>query len=1105
MPSSTTRHPRYANVDKRSDYAKKNGLCPKCFETQVCEREKGRMFFDKKWVPIQEGKNRGGRLIVYKGYCLNPTCYSLEEVKMKLREIDPFRQTLPAQLRQTLPTQLRSPRNLLGGSIPKTDGNTSDHKSTEEQMAEAENNLDYRELVRLLENQQSREEPIKVGLFLLCRIAYKGRLQNRRTHHFGNDGWVKSLTTVINCYSDHQEIQKLAVSVLASLCYLSREYMTDVVRHGGVNFVLSVMKKNEEKLAILDACCCAIYFMVDTEISRQRDDCPQQTGLLLQDHNGTKAVEQLVSAISLSDSNEAKRWAMDALANFALQGYLSEDGRSLSEIVQNAENGNGVRIIINSMKVDNTDSRLASSALSLLCIISEELAIAPSEDLVEILLTVSQKTNKCSIHHAFLNLLGYLAFELQVLYNTKLLCDLVDIVIIFLGVYQEREELQMAAIRALISIMYPSKHRQKILEWNAPVSAVINTMEFESFQHNKGLQTLGIHAIAIMASENDQCKLCVVNSKGISTITKAVRRFALNSRNNTEEIDELKILACTFIAQIAASPVTCPALNEEGVIPLFLDVVQSMPRGLPDSVKSAVLTLSRNGADLYGNRPNESSALRALESLMTSAVLEEAEIKASMVELSKLCETSPEIVKSLIVADDGCGLDRVENIMTNTRYLNEVDVQAAGCVIFAATFKLFSFCGRFGEPTQFEVGKSTYSVVVHSAKYVSTIREALSQHSSKAPIVTSAMMALGALLLGPTPSSEDDKVVFDDIAKLSFRDSLEECLEILATYQSEFEIICVCIWYLRSIISLIDTMEIKVCGSRLFEQILEILHMHESTELRINACCALLSLIYKEQDDETISSIEGQLLANSLIICFRDDSEELVEVSSELTALIIYRAVKFVEDIIDAQDSIRTIIGCMVRNKELPDIICNCCMILASISALHDEDDLLLVIEHGGLNVILDVMDHHNENKILTENSSKALLAIVKGNPSSDLPPKIAQTIIRVMEENTGNPDVTSSLLETIWHLGSRNNMYFDQFSKKRTISSIIDTMNLNIPDANVQGAGCAALWSLAIHGDNKQLIGDCGGLESVTNALMAHLDSFRIQKEGASLVNAWL
>lgn len=292
-------------------------------------------------------------------------------------------------------------------------------------------------------------------------------------------------------------------------------------------------------------------------------------------------------------------------------------------------------------------------------------------------------------------------------------------------------------------------------------------------------------------------------------------------------------------------------------------------------------------------------------------------------------------------------------------------------------------------------------------------------------------------------------------------------------------------------------MEVKVCGSRLFEEILEILHMHESNELKINSCCALLSLIYKEENDETISSIEGQLLAKALIPCFRAESKELVEVSSELTAVIIYRAVKFVGDIIDTQDSIRTIIHCMARNKEIPDIICNCCMILASISVLHGDDDLPLIIEHGSLSAILEVMDHYNENRVVIENSSKALLGIIKGTPSSDLPPNIAQNVIRAMKENTGNPNVMSSLLETVWLLGSRDNLYVDQFSKKQTISLIIETMNLNLPDVNVQSGGCTTLWSLAIHGDNKQLIGDNGGLESITNALMAHLDSFRIQKEG--------
>jgi len=1110
---------------EREDYAEKNGLCRRCCETQVCVRAKKAKIL-RKWVPKQLEKDQSGTLIIYKGYCLLPTCYSLEEAKIELGEIDskqprdydpitgqkPRTSTKSQMSSQKSPVRkpresINTPRNnqsqtrktlaqgnimedILRNSLPldasesKPEGD-SDEVLIIKQMAEAVRDKNYHKLIMLLERQQSSEEPMKVGLFLLCRCAYKERQENH-PYLFGNDGWVKSLTTAINDYSKHNEIQKLAVAALASLSYISRQHMTDIVRHGGVNFVLSIMNSHENNHAILDSCCCALYFMVDARFSLY-DDRPQQTGLLLQDHNATKVVEKLVSTISRSDSSEGKRWAIDALTNFALQGCHAEGGKSLSQLVQGASNGTGINSIVDSIRMEEVDTRLASSALSLLCIVSEESNIIPSEDLVISLINIGQQINMYSIHCAVLGLLGNLSFESQV-YNNQLPC-LVDLLTFFLGAYQDEEELQMAAIKALVVVMYPSEHRKLNLDWDEIVSAIVNAME--SFKQNKELQTRGVHALALIASGNDACKLCIVSNKGIMTISKAIGQFAMNSDNYTED-DELRILACTVIAQIASSPVTCPALSEDGLIPLFLDVVHSMPRGLPNSVRLAIVTLSRNGAGLYANQPHESSVSRALEALTNSNLLEE--IKVSMINLSELCELSPEMVKWLVKAYGGCGLDHVETIMTT--HVNEVDLQGAGCTIFAATFKLFPFCGRCEELTHFEVGKINYSAAIHSAKYVAAIRRALSRHKAESSIVRRGMTALGAFLAGPACFLGDEKKLFDDTTRLTFMNSLEECLDIMTSYQNEIEIISVSMWYLRCML-MVDPMESKVCGSRLFAEIFESVCMHDNIDLRINACCALLSLIHEDHEDEMISATEGGLLARALMLCLGAESEELVEVSSELTAIIIYRAVRFVGDIIDAKDSIRTIVSCMIRNDGKPDIICNCCMILASIVALHDDDDLPLIIEHGGLSGIVNIMDNYSENRVVIENSSKALRDIVKGTPSECLPPNLFKTIMNVMEENIGNPDVMSSLLETIWHLSSRESEYVDHFSTQQAISSIIETMNLNIPDVNVQSGGCAALWSLAIHGDNKHLIGNCGGLESITNSLMAHLDSVKVQKEG--------
>lgn len=68
--------------DQLRDYAYSHGVCPIC-AAQKTHRKAGSIL-NKIWEPITDTKN--GEYAVYKGYCLQPTCYTLAEAQSQLGE-----------------------------------------------------------------------------------------------------------------------------------------------------------------------------------------------------------------------------------------------------------------------------------------------------------------------------------------------------------------------------------------------------------------------------------------------------------------------------------------------------------------------------------------------------------------------------------------------------------------------------------------------------------------------------------------------------------------------------------------------------------------------------------------------------------------------------------------------------------------------------------------------------------------------------------------------------------------------------------------------------------------------------------------------------------
>ena len=92
------------------DYAKHKGLCSKCVQHTTHKRIKKRLGIlrsEADWVPLTVKDKEAGNYIVYKGYCLQPTCWTLAEAKSMLGETPTLRSKSSVRPRTTTPGRER--------------------------------------------------------------------------------------------------------------------------------------------------------------------------------------------------------------------------------------------------------------------------------------------------------------------------------------------------------------------------------------------------------------------------------------------------------------------------------------------------------------------------------------------------------------------------------------------------------------------------------------------------------------------------------------------------------------------------------------------------------------------------------------------------------------------------------------------------------------------------------------------------------------------------------------------------------------------------------------------------------------------------------------
>ena len=131
-----------------------------------------------------------------------------------------------------------------------------------------------------------------------------------------------------------------------------------------------------------------------------------------------------------------------------------------------------------------------------------------------------------------------------------------------------------------------------------------------------------------------------------------------------------------------------------------------------------------------------------------------------------------------------------------------------------------------------------------------------------------------------------------------------------------------------------------------------------------------------------------------------------------------------------------------------------------------------------------------------TPSASTARVAQSSGSSSS---PVVA--VVAAMRSHLENADVQYAGCTALWSLAYQNPANRSAIASSGGFQAIVEALRAHTESAKVAEPACAALASLAVDDSIAQAIVSVGGVDAVTTAMMLHVGSAKVQEAALALL----
>jgi hypothetical protein len=1118
------------NGTELRDYATHKGLCKIC-ATQKTHRRMGHMF-RRSWAPLTVKDAAGDNYSVYKGYCLQPTCYTLNVAQERLGE----KVTRPRRHRRSSLTTVgpNGKKKKKKRRRTRTEGEQRSNASSHRTLGVELPSSDLVSSGTVSSSDQASSSDLATSSIMLSPSLFDSAFHEDSTHH--EEEIIFETTTSL---LDESETDLSTSAILisstntadpphddppATTATVLLEQLQDAAQQDDVSTILHILEHaGPNEFAVAHA---GLVHL--------------QTCMIAQQHDTPTTV------LSSDTTNKDDRWATVIwsciLERFqknhrvVLQGLatLFAIGAGSPVYAQQACHRSDHCTLLLELAVEHeTDRDLQHAVCVLMACLTQYNSCSSDGALVRYLVArFTDMDDPALIRASAAQSLLHLAMmddnrhddSVQQALSTEVLWE-------FLASNDDESSLTDSHVHAVLSLLCLLVGRQPPKDsTNLAVLSAILSRPASAHTHMAALALVlslaeeSSSSLDASTTPAQDCVLaicqCMLYSKEVYPLALCALRETIARTQDDFTAEECSVIVTTIVSGMEDEQSLGPDITAVGVELLALVLEWNNETSSSSSRIGAILMRAFRQFSRSGScRAAKLSTARALEQWV-GGFCSEDENKKIFVQVLRAAENEndegiwkvllriahyfPQMSQGASVMPIWAALlDRalqasLESPDIIEQIVRELECQWPRHVEFNGTLD------QLHQVTLFTTdGESETSIIYSSLELLEIVLRAMENYRAHAAVQKACCVALSRLAEAFLESRKQDTGEEDVESSLVVSKTFPLVLVALETHRddADFEesaahlssvLFCCCNSYETK----------KEWGIRLMRQCR--FEPHEDTpptSRYLVACDAATTLLFGEAGSADDDSVVQNETIEFLVTMLRHPHLRVVLPASETLALFTQQGFEASRYLVQVEGVASTILACMQRFPGGPDsaqVQRSLLTLFVSKGALQDYRYQDEIANCGGLKAILVVLDIYSNNDLLVESACRALLVVLTRVKQELLwagREPLTHAIIEAVRAHRENLSVLTVVTDVIRCLCTDDSDFRKVFARS-IIKPLVASMDHHFANPLFLASGCTILRMVARYGSQGALR-ESSATEMITNAMLSHLDCSTLLEEG--------
>ena len=891
----------------------------------------------------------------------------------------------------------------------------------------------------------------------------------------GGEGWVKIFNSKLSdCGSDKdKDVVISSLLTFLTLSTLPGNYKKSLVRKGGVDCTMKMLDEFKGDREISSLACSLFISLGLTE----KDGLNAKFGKI------ALLVKRLVTLVA--NDEYGRDFALRALFHFAFQRKKAQEtGKSLSHDVKAyLATEKNIRALVGVLVEPNVREIAVESALSLLWRMStpkedvdEDDLFPMSADVVQAIIVAMDSFESVSIREAGCGILANMSMRKSFPQETTE-AALLSIHGFLKNAATVDMGLATCALHSICNMLENSASRRiSLLVYRQIIETVLGLMKH--FPHCEELIEFATLAIAHAARDHQAVKDEVVSLGGFDLVKVAFEEFV--SRRGESPSLEVKDGSLCAIAALTGCRTGAEAVMNSGLLDLLLALLAVETDRDFAVILEIIIKNTKNGAAHGFQTGSEEDVLRQQPHLFSQLALE-ASSESDVVSLFQSLEGSGRSgIEIAIGGEDGF----FSMLSAMSRYSDSEVVQESGCSILAELYYYLPVPSTetFDGPWSPRYQREALRIVDLS----------MESHRNQASIQSNGSLVVLNIMAGLDGSGVDRSAAMSMMERC-----LKALLECLRLHGSDRKVLKCGVAALGGSLCIADQHVVRQWDARIVKQLHEALQLTSDPESQILVLDALIVLSGLSKGFDTIANSSDVV---ALLDLMRSTSSDVLCRSSAVLASLVEKDFTANNHIMEYPDAIQRLLSCMSTNRDDMQIQINVCSILESLINFADDVAIPQIQQHNGIYTLCTAISTHPLSGVLIIHSCNVLAKVIQSTDLgtlSSLRELVKQSMVDMLDKHIENPDVETAIFDALWACCQQDDFFKRLMLDETRIRMVLHAMQLHVGSANLQRSGCSLIWLLSSFGNGKEVVGRCGGIPIVVNALFGHHESTVVQKEG--------